>query len=87
MIRKTICAMVCGLAVGVKAQDTRVVTEPKVPSVCVRLEAKLVATPDANGGHLRDEDEAKLDTDRIQKALQAGDGGGAGIGGRQRGIS
>jgi polygalacturonase len=69
MIRKTIVLAVCGLAVGVKAQDTRAVTEPKIPPVCVRLEAKLIATPDANGGHLRDEDEAKLDTERIQKAL------------------
>ena len=49
MIRKTIVLAVCGLAVGVKAQDTRAVTEPKIPPVCVRLEAKLIATPDANG--------------------------------------
>ena len=58
-----------------RAQDTRVVTEPKVPPVCVRLTAKLVAISDANGGRLRDEDEAKLDTGRIQQAI---DGCGAG---------
>ena len=51
------------------AQDTREVTEPKVPPVCVKLEAKLVATPDVNGGALRSEDEGKLDTERIQKAM------------------
>ena len=64
--------VLCGLmviAVGVKAQDTRVVTEPKIPPVCVKLEARLLATPDANGGKLRDEDESRLDTERIQKAL------------------
>ena len=72
--------VVCGLALGATArnlcaQDTRVVTEPKIPPVCVKLEARLTATPDANGGKLRDEDEGKLDTERIQKAL---DGCGAG---------
>jgi polygalacturonase len=70
MMRKTM--LLCGLvvfALAAKAQDTRVVTEPKVPPVCVKLEARLTATLDANGGKLRDEDEPKLDTARIQKAL------------------
>jgi polygalacturonase len=52
-----------------RAQDTRVVNEPKIPSSCVVLKAELVATPDANGGKIRDEDESKLDTERIQKAM------------------
>jgi polygalacturonase len=63
---------IVGLLVGcgvVCAQDTRVVTEPKIPTVCVKLEAKLLATPDVNGGKLREEDESKLDTERIQKAM------------------
>ncbi len=65
---------VAGLMVGgpiaVRGQDTRVVTEPKVPPVCVKLEAKWIANvPEANAG--RDEDEGKLDTERIQKALNA----------------
>jgi polygalacturonase len=69
------CAMVvgglmCG-AGAMGAQDTRTVTEPKIPPVCVKLEAKLVAAPDANGGKLREEDEGKLDTERIQKAMDA----------------
>ena len=51
------------------------VVEPKVPPVCVRLDAKLFAAPDANGGKIAEADEAKLDTERIQKAL---DGCGAG---------
>jgi polygalacturonase len=58
----------CGVAC---AQDTRVVLEPKVPLICSSLEAKLYAKPDANGRVLRDEDEAKLDTERIQKAIDA----------------
>ena len=68
-MRKTIFVMVCGLALVAKAQDTRVVMEPKIPPVCVKLEARLAATPDANGGKLREEDESKLDTERIQKAM------------------
>jgi polygalacturonase len=78
MIRKTtIFVVMVGsmLTAVLRAQDTRVVTEPKVPPVCVRLEAALTSGPDANGGHLREEDETKLDTARIQKAM---DGCGAG---------
>ena len=36
------------------AQDTRVVTEPKIPAACVKLEAKIVAAGDA----LKEADEA-----------------------------
>ncbi|MES2393777.1 MAG: glycosyl hydrolase family 28 protein [Acidobacteriota bacterium] len=64
-----------GAGLGAVAQDTRAVTEPKVPPVCVKLGAELWAAPDANGGRLREEDEGKLDTERIQKAM---DGCGAG---------
>jgi len=68
------CFLLLG-AVG-SAQDTRQVNEPKIPPVCVRLEAGLESVPDANGGHLRSEaDESRLDTERIQKAI---DGCGAG---------
>jgi polygalacturonase len=54
-----------------RAQDTRTVTEPVIPPVCVRLEAQLHAAPDVNGGHLREQDESKLDTERIQKAIDS----------------
>lgn len=54
--------LVAGAAV---AQDTRVVTEPKIPEPCVRLGAKLQGV----GVSIREEDEGKLDTERIQKAL------------------
>lgn len=52
----------CGTA---RAQDTRKVTEPKVPPVCMKLEAALVSQTST----LREEDERKLDTTRIQGAL------------------
>src|SRR5690349_14144470 len=47
------------------AQDTRNVTEPVIPPVCTTLPAQLTAT---NTG-LAEADEQKLDTARIQKAL------------------
>jgi polygalacturonase len=58
-----------------QAQDTRTVSQPVIPAVCTKLGAQLQSTPDANGGTLRPEDETKLDTERIQKAI---DGCGAG---------
>ena len=51
------------------AQDTRTVTEPVIPPVCTRLDAQLTVAADLNGGHVRDEDEARLDTTRIQQAM------------------
>jgi polygalacturonase len=51
------------------AQDTRTVTEPKIPPVCTKLEARL----GGRDGRLMTGDgkdaEDKLDTERIQKAL------------------
>ncbi len=46
-------------------QDTRVVVEPKVPAACVQLEAPLKTV----GDKVAEADERKLDTVRIQKAL------------------
>ncbi len=56
----------CGVAC---AQDMREVSEPKIPPVCMKLEAHIDAAPDANGGHVREQDEQRYDTERIQKAL------------------
>jgi polygalacturonase len=47
------------------AQDTREVTEPKVPRVCVSLSAHLTA----ENGKLPEVAEEKLDTARIQEAI------------------
>ncbi len=73
--------LVVGLGwVAMGAQDTRTVTEPVIPKACVVLKAELAATPDGNGGRLREEDEGRLDTERIQSGdgyVCGGDGGGA----------
>jgi polygalacturonase len=50
------------------AQDTRQVTEPKIPSSCTMLNAQLRGTGDKSD-KLADSDESKLDTTRIQKAI------------------
>ncbi len=55
-------ALMAGFA---SAQDTRTVTEPKIPASCVQLSAQLRAMDDK----LAEADERKLDTDRIQGAL------------------
>jgi polygalacturonase len=49
----------------VRAQDTRQVTEPKIPASCTQLPAQLRAV----GDKLAEADESKLDTARIQSAL------------------
>src|SRR5665213_2226944 len=48
-----------------QAQDTRQVTEPKIPDSCVQLPAQLRAM----NNMLSPADESKLDTERIQNAL------------------
>jgi polygalacturonase len=52
-------------------QDTRNVTEPKVPPFCATLDAHLVSVNDSKFNTLAAADESKLDTDRIQKAIDA----------------
>ena len=47
------------------AQDTRTVTEPKIPPACITLEADVAA----NHGVIAEADEQKLSTARIQDAL------------------
>jgi len=48
------------------AQDRRKVVEPTIPPVCVTLQAKLTL----HDGKLVADDESKLDTDRLQRALR-----------------
>jgi polygalacturonase len=47
------------------AQDTRKVSEPHIPSACITLEASIVAV----NGVISPSDEQKLDTERIQHAM------------------
>jgi polygalacturonase len=52
-------------AVTMWGQDTRRVTEPTIPAACTTLDAHLAA----RSGSIAPEDESKLDTERIQQAL------------------
>ncbi len=64
--------MAVGAAASAPAQDTRTVTEPKRPPVCTTLRAALVPVGDST---IAESDESRLDTPRIQRAI---DGCGAG---------
>jgi polygalacturonase len=55
------------------AQDTRQVTEPRIPPACATLEAALSAPH----GELSEADEGRLDTERIQKAIDGCEAGKA----------
>jgi len=61
---KAVCAALL-MGTAVSAQDTRTVTEPKIPPACTKVEARLQSA----GISIREDDESKLDTERIQKAL------------------
>jgi polygalacturonase len=54
------------VAAVVGAQDTRTVAEPKVPTACATLTAELTPVADTT---LAEGDERKLDTKRIQDAI------------------
>jgi len=55
------------LCLSVAAQDTRDVSKPKIPPSCSKLDAELAA----KNGVLSDKDEQRLDTRRIQSAIDA----------------
>ena len=56
--------MRCLCCTSAAAQDTRTVTEPTIPPVCATLRAQLVAP---HG--IEPADETKLDTERLQSAI------------------
>ncbi len=60
-------AMGCIAASPLLAQDTRHVTEPQIPAACTVLKANLHATDN----QLSEADETKLDTQRIQTAMDS----------------
>ena len=60
-----------GLAIAAVAQDTRVVREPVMPPSCARLDARLQAVKDGTYNTLSAADEGKLDTERIQRAIDS----------------
>lgn len=57
--------IVLAVAGAAGAQDTRRVVEPKIPRACTKLKAELRAV----NNNIAEADETKLDTERIQKAL------------------
>lgn len=59
------------IATSAAAQDARSVTEPMVPPSCATIDARLTATSDGTYATLAAADEGKLDTDRIQSALNS----------------
>ncbi len=62
----SLALVLCLVSAGrLPAQDTRRVTEPHFPKPCVVLDARLSAP----GGVLSVDDERKLDTERIQNAI------------------
>jgi polygalacturonase len=64
-------AIVLALCASLLAQDRRAVLEPHIPPVCTTLDASLSAPH----GLLSDADERRMDTERIQKAIdQCGSG-------------
>jgi polygalacturonase len=63
-------AVMVGWVCGMQAQDTRTVTEPVIPPTCVALGAALtIVGTGHSGAALAAGDEGKLDTERIQKAI------------------
>ncbi len=62
-----VLALFAGWAGVAGAQDTRKVTEPSVPPACATLKAKIGRA----GMSIAPEDEGKLDTERIQAALDS----------------
>jgi polygalacturonase len=63
--RVVIAMLLSAIAMTATAQDTRQVTEPKIPASCVQLAAQLRSV----SAKLAEEDEGKSDTMRIQSAL------------------
>ena len=59
------------LASAMLAQDTRTVVEPKIPAACATLDAHLTAINDGTYNTLAPADESRLDTERIQKAIDS----------------
>jgi polygalacturonase len=60
-----VVTIVCMVAVSARGQDTRQVAEPTIPASCVQLPAQLRAIDHK----IAEADESKLDTARIQAAL------------------
>ena len=67
----TLVAMAFCLSAAAVAQDTRTVTEPVIPAFCTELDAHLASISGGTYNTLSPADEGKLDTNRIQKAIDS----------------
>lgn len=65
LLRAGLVGVVLMVVSAAGAQDTRKVTEPMIPQACTKLKAELRSV----NNNLTEADEQKLDTERIQKAL------------------
>src|SRR5258705_11190742 len=83
---KQSCTLFCAVALLsaslLAAQDSRTVSEPVVPPICASIDAQL----SIDGRSLSQADEGKLDTARIQHALD-GCGKGKGVALRANGTA
>lgn len=71
-LRSLLAALPVLFAMAAQAQDTRQVTEPHIPAACATLDAAIAA----HHGVLSAADEQKLDTARIQSAMDGCKAGG-----------
>ena len=67
----SIGVLAIALAPAMLAQDSRTVVEPRIPAFCATLDAHLTAINDGTYNTLAPADESKLDTERIQKAIDS----------------
>jgi polygalacturonase len=65
----TLVLLALGFSACAVAQDTRAVTEPVIPGFCAKLDAHLTSIRDGAYNTLSSADEGKLDTARIQDAI------------------
>lgn len=67
MFKKIICGIaLLSVSSACIAQDRRTVTQPKIPAICISLSANKFVGDDRK---IADTDEKKLDTERIQEAI------------------
>ena len=70
-VQRLLAALLFAFAMTLAAQDSRTVTEPHIPAACTTLKAAIATSPGASAGVIAQRDESKLDTARIQAALDS----------------
>src|ERR1700689_2036739 len=70
-IQRLLAVLLFAFALSLPAQDSRTVTEPRIPAACTTLKAAIAASSGASDGVIAPQDERKLDSARIQAALDS----------------